>query len=459
MNIFLSGEDRDIETAIMYEQAVIHDIGKAIAFTDGVKTFINTDDNLFSILPNYSHKMLKWLLWHERYHKELRHHNRYFKYIEDLRESELIDKFSLTKDEVNIIMDILVHDSLSRLFPELINIAISNFAQMRHRNSLKYTFKTNTLEEMLNEYKEYKKDEDTKGEGEGEGEETDECKDGEGAGTGTSSDKDEDTKSEPPTTPPSKTTTPSSKKGHAEGGSGTEHETTKEKAEDGEPEVKSGATEPDIPESEHDKTDWTKLEDIDNKEFISSYESDEYMRQIERLRKKKFRLGRITETLNGLATTTRQRTYAKPNPVRLGGGAVLKGSRPGYAKLYLVFDASGSMGDELETFKEIISKSVPQAMNTPCEWFTRAYRKGKFKDIMRVRANDGYDDDGDRVIELCWQAEQQGYSPIGVTDGGGRLSWSKEKLKELRRTILVGQNEHWLAKVREVNPRVQTLDI
>jgi hypothetical protein len=63
------------------------------------------------------------------------------------------------------------------------------------------------------------------------------------------------------------------------------------------------------------------------------------------------------------------------------------------------------------------------------------------------------------VIELCWQAEQKGYSPIGVTDGGGKLSWSKDKLKQLRRTVLVGQNSHWLEKVKRINPSIQTLDI
>lgn len=117
------------------------------------------------------------------------------------------------------------------------------------------------------------------------------------------------------------------------------------------------------------------------------------------------------------------------------------------------------MGYELETFKEIIQKSIPQALDIPCEWFTHTYGKGKFKDILPVVATSGFDDDGDRVIELCYKAEQLGYSPIGVTDGGGQISWSKEKIKLLKRTVLVGQNRHWLEEVKKINPRIQILDI
>ena len=75
----------------------------------------------------------------------------------------------MTKDEVNIIMDILVHDSLSKMFPELVETAQNNMAQFRNRNSLEYTFKTNTLEEMLDEYAKHKKGEDkTDGDGKSE---------------------------------------------------------------------------------------------------------------------------------------------------------------------------------------------------------------------------------------------------------------------------------------------------
>ena len=149
-NPFLEGSNHDeIETAIIYEKALVHDIGNAVAFTDGNRLFLNTDDNLMKILPDYNKGMLKWLLWHERYHMELKHHNRFFKYLKELDNAKTIDEFHVTKEEVNIIMDILVHDSLAKMFPELVETAMNNMAQFRNRNSLKYTFKTHTLEEML----------------------------------------------------------------------------------------------------------------------------------------------------------------------------------------------------------------------------------------------------------------------------------------------------------------------
>lgn len=460
--------DRDIETALMLERAIIHNIGNAVAYTDGTQVYINTDDNLYKILPAYDQRMLKWLLWHERYHMELRHHNRFFKYLNELKEEDALKEFHVTKEEINIIMDILVHDSLSKMFPDLVETAVNNLAQMRNRNSLNYTFKTNTLEEMLDEYKAFKKDskEDTDGkEGDGEGEgEKKESTDKEGEGKKESK-SDEESKGK------------SKEKGHAEGGGGEED--TKDRPEDGEPEMKDESERPEeapgLPD-EHDKTDWSKLEDIDSKEFITEDESRAIQSVIAELKRKKLRLAKLTETLNGLVTSTRRRTYSKPNPIKVGGGIVLKGSTPGRAELYLVFDASGSMGAEMETFKEIISKSIPQAMEVTCEWFagcTRGraevkptkrdgcdyYYKAKFKDFMNIYATGGYDDDGDRTIELCWLAEKVGLTPIGVTDGGGQISWSKDKLKQLKRTILVGQNPRWLAKVREINPRIQTLDI
>ena len=202
-NVFLNSDSRDIETAIMLEQAYQHDIGNAVAFTDGERVFINTDDNLFDILPAYDHNMLKWLLWHERYHRELRHHNRFFKYLDELNERKTKDKFNVSKEEVNIIMDILVHDSLSKLFPELVETAKKNLAQMRNHNSLGYTFKTFTLEEMLKEYAEYKytpKDDKKKSEGEGKGEEEEKDKDSsepsDSEGKGDEEEKDKDS-SEP----------------------------------------------------------------------------------------------------------------------------------------------------------------------------------------------------------------------------------------------------------------------
>ena len=448
-NVFLNGEDRDIETAIMLERAIVTDIGNAVAFTDGNRIFVNTDDKLFDILPAYDHKMLKWLLWHERMHKELRHHNRFFKYLEELDEMKTIDKFQVTKEEVNIIMDILVHDSLSKMFPELVETAENNLAQFRNRNSLSYTFTTNTLEEMLDEYRKFKHPEEGK---DGEGDETEDSE-----GKGLPKDKDSEGKEGSEDKP--KEEKKDGKKGHKEGGEKSDPSNKKDKPEDGEPEDKTGEPTPDIPTSEHTKTDWSKLEKIDSKEFISEGESDRIMRTVTELKNKKIRLGRLTETLNGLVTSTRQRTYSKPSTIKVGNGIILKGSTPGRTKLYLIFDASGSMGYELETFKEIIQKSIPQALDMPCEWFTHTYKKGKFRDILPVCATSGFDDDGDRVIDLCYKAEQLGYSPIGVTDGGGQLSWSKDKLKLLKRTVLVGQNKYWLDKVKAINPNIQTLHI
>lgn len=453
-NVFLTRTPRDIETAIMLEQAVVYDIGKAVAYTDGSRVFINTEDNLYKILPAYNNDMLKWLLWHERYHKELRHHNRFFKYLKQLKEKDLEDEFSVTKEEVNIIMDILVHDSLSKLFPELVDIATTNLAQMRNRNSLHYTFKTFTLEEMLNEYKKHKRsDKIDEGTGDSEGEEK-ESKSGGHKHIPAPSDKDGETKDDKPKSKDKpKEETP---KAHGDGGSSEDRPSGKGKDKD--PKVDEDAKRPDTPD-EHDKTDWKKLEDIDPTEFIDPDEADYIVEQVNKLKRRKFKLARLTETLNSFVTTTRQRTYAKPCSIKVGAGVILKGSKPGKTALYLCFDASGSMGNELETFKEIISKSIPQAMNTPCEWFTDEYGKGVFKDIMKIRACSGFSDDGDRVIELCWKAEQAGYSPIGVTDGGGQISWSTPKLKQLKRTILMGQNDAWLKKAKRLNPKIQILDI
>ena len=189
VNPFLSSTNYDTETAIMLERAYITDIGNAVAYTDGDRIFLNTQDNLFKILPAYDDGMLKWLLWHERMHLELKHHNRFFKYVEEFeKEMETpaeafsdgaitlhAKKFNITKDEVNIIMDILVHDWMSSKFPELVETAVNNLAQFRDRNSLKYTFKTNTLEEMLDEYSKFKhKDDEDKKEGKGEGDDSEE---------------------------------------------------------------------------------------------------------------------------------------------------------------------------------------------------------------------------------------------------------------------------------------------
>lgn len=463
-NVFLNGGHEEIETAILLEKATQCDLGElnrayknAVAFTDGSKVFVNSDDNLARILPDYNQGMLKWLLWHEEYHKQLKHHNRFFKYLDELKRKKTMDKFAVTKDEVNIIMDILVHDSLAKLFPELVPTAVNNLAQMRNRNSLKYTFKTNTLEEMLQEYADYKHTDEDKKKGDG----TPEEKDGEGEGT-------EDTGSKEG----KKDTTDSGKgerehedgggKGHGKGEDESEPEMEDSPAPKSEPEL----------EPEHDKTDWSKLDDINPKEFIDSDEADYIQDAIKELKNKKLKLARLTETLNGLATTTRIRTYARPSYIGVDKSIMLKGRKPGRASLYLVFDASGSMGEELALFKKIISESIPHAMTVPTEWFSGGgqtishnpegrnydYYKGTFKDIMSVYASSGYSDDGDRTIELCLKAEEKGFTPIGVTDGGGGI-YEPEILKKLTRTVLVGNNKRWLEKAREINPRIQTIGI
>ena len=460
--------ERDVETALLLEQANVLDIGNAVAYTDGDRIFINTEDNLFNILPAYDTRMLKWLLWHEKIHLELKHHNRFFKYLDELSAEDTMDEFHVTKDEVNIIMDILVHDWMADKFPELVETALNNLAQFRDRNSLKYTFKHNTLEEMLEEYSQHKKGDDGDSTKDGEPSET---KDGDSEGEGKKGKGKGDKPTEEKPEEEEKTTedktedkTDAGTKGHSEGGSGDEPKD--DTAEDGEPEIIDDP-------GEHDKTDWSKLQEIDSKEFITREEGERYIDKINELKRKKIRLAKLTETLNGLVTSTRRRSYAMPSPISVGGGVILKGSTPGRTQLYLCFDASGSMGCEMETFKDIISKSIPQAMDTPTAWFSGYgakiskdksgrsydYYKGKFKDFMPVHANNGYNDDGDRTIELCYLAEQLGYSPIGVTDGGGCISWSVDMIKQLKRTVLVGQNGHWLEQVKKINPKIQILVI
>lgn len=435
-NVFLSQIPRDIETAIMLEQAYTCDIGKAVAYTDGDRIFINTDDNLTELLPAYDPiKMKKWLLWHERYHKELRHHNRFFKYLSELRDKEVMDEFYVTKEEVNIIMDILVHDSLSKMFPELVEIAKQNLAQMRDQNSLKYTFKTFTLEEMLDEY-EHEKEDRAKDKGTSKESDSEETKDG-------------------------YTTEDGDTKGHKAGG-------------DGDDKPEKDKSKPSERESHHDETDWSKLDDIDSDEFITENTGDYYQNKIEELKRTRIRLATLTETLNGLVTTTRKRSYSMPSPIYVGHGIMLKGSTPGRARLALCFDASGSMGAEMQMFKDIISKSIPQAMKTPTTWFSgyskksapkdptgrnSDYYKGTFEDFMPVLANNGYSDDGDRTIELCFKAEQEGYSPIGITDFGGGIDWAEDMLKQLKRTVFVTDNSYSASEIKKLNPNIQTICI
>ena len=458
-NMFLCTDPKDVETALIYEQAIIHDIGSAVAYTNGFKIYINTEDNLEKILPVYNHDMLKWLLWHEKLHIELKHSARYFQYLEELKRSD--SRFSVSHQEVNIIMDILVHDTLCNWFPELIDIAKANLSQLRNRNSLGYTFTTYTLEDMLEEYRLFKEtippDED--GEtpsGGGGGSASDEPS---ATDPPSGQDSDEEDDSDAPKTP-------------------TEQPPSEEK-EDDQPNEDTDDTDGtdekpnDTPSSEHDEVDWDRLKDRSEKEFLDDTEARQLDRQINELRTKKIKLATVTKTINGLTTSTRRRSYAMPSTIQVGNGVLLKGRVPGKAQLYLCFDASGSMWKELELFKEIITKSIPQAMNCPCSWFAGGsapikpykrlrhgnYYKGKFKDIIPVYANDGFDDDGDKLIELCWEAEQQGYAPIGVTDGGGQISWSEDKLKQLKRTVFVGQWASWLDEAKEINPNIQIIKL
>ena len=486
VNPFLSSTNYDTETAIMLERAYVTDIGNAVAYTDGDRIFLNTQDNLFKILPAYDDGMLKWLLWHERMHLELKHHNRFFRYLEELSEEDTEDEFQVTKSEVNIIMDILVHDWMSKKFPELVETAVNNLAQFRDRNSLSYTFKHNTLEEMLDEYRKFKhKDEEDKKEGEGDGEEKDseEKKEDEdskskGKGKGKTKDKEEDEPKEDEKKEDKKKK-PSTDKAHAEGGhDSTPREKTGKDTSEITTEPESEQPEPEAP-GHHSETDWSKLDEIDSKEFITEREGNEWVEEINRLKNVKLRLARITKTLNGLVTDTKVRSYKTPSYMQTGQHTIFKGSKKGHASLYLCFDASGSMGGDMDTFKEIIGKAIPQAMKTPTVWFSGyAYReegravmrrckdpegrnddyfKGTFADFMKISADSGYSDDGDRTIEMCFKAEQLGYSPIGITDGGGCLSWSTDMLKQLKRTVFVGHSKRWLLAVQKVNPNIQVI--
>lgn len=487
VNPFLSSTNYDTETAIMLERAYVTDIGNAVAYTDGDRIFLNTQDNLFKILPAYDDNMLKWLLWHERMHLELKHHNRFFRYLEELSEEDTEDEFQVTKSEVNIIMDILVHDWMSTKFPELVDTAVNNLAQFRDRNSLSYTFKYNTLEEMLDEYRKFKHKDEDKKEGEGEGDDSEETEEKEedskskGKGKGKTKGKDEKKEDEPKEDEKKedKKKKPSTDKAHAEGGhDSTPREKTGKDTSEVTSEPESEPPEPEAP-GHHSETDWSKLDEIDSKEFITEREGNEWVEEINRLKNVKLRLARITKTLNGLVTDTKVRSYKTPSYMQTGQHTIFKGSKKGHASLYLCFDASGSMGGDMDTFKEIIGKAIPQALKTPTVWFSGyAYReegravmrrckdpegrnddyyKGTFADFMNISADSGYSDDGDRTIEMCFKAEQAGYSPIGITDGGGCISWSVDMLKQLKRTVFVGHSKRWLDAAQKVNPNIQVI--
>lgn len=464
VNPFLTGAHYDTETAIMLEKANVTDIGKAVAYTDGDRVFLNTEDNLYKLLPAYDDNMLKWLLWHERMHLELRHHNRFYKYVEEINEKEAKDKFHITKNEVNIIMDILVHDWMKAKFPELVETAMNNLAQFRDRNSLKYTFKTNTLEEMLNEYSKHKEEEGNPTKDEGQDTKDGDTKEGEDTKESTEGKRKKDSK------PKEKSDKPKEKsdKPKEEGSKPKEEEPTEPTKDEVEPRSEH-----------HEETDWSQLDNIDTKEFITKQEGNILIDKINELKSLKLKLAKITSTLNSLVTTTRVRSYKTPSYIFTGQNTILKGTKEGKAGLYLCFDASGSMSRDMDTFKEIISKAIPQALRTPTVWFSgwacdmqgkqvmskcrnkefrdNDYYKGTFDDFMHISADSGYSDDGDRTIELCYKAEQLGYSPIGITDGGGSLTWSIDMLKQLKRTVLVINNKEWLEDVQEANPTIQTI--
>jgi hypothetical protein len=326
---------------------------------------------------------------------------------------------------------------------------------------------------MLDEYREFKHkdDKDTGDRTKDKDEDAEDKKDAEKDGEGEPKEEEEMTEEE------KKRATDDKSKGRTKGHSaGDEDKPSKSKEKSKESMKEEDEDDPeDGAPSEHNDADWSELDKIDSKEFITEEEGREITRAVERIKRKKLKLARVTETLNGLATDQRVRTYAVPSKYQVGKGVILKGRKPGKAKLYLVFDASGSMHSDMDMFKEIISKSIPQAMECPCEWFSgwgndaklnypktyhdrgyKDYYKGKFKDFMKVDAYNGYGDDGDRVIDLCMLAEEKGFNPIGVTDGGGCIRFP-DTLKKLKRTILVGADKGWLNKAKKINPAIQTL--
>jgi hypothetical protein len=396
-------------------------------------------------------------------------------YVEDIKNKidngELDEnELNITKNEVNIMMDILVHDVESKMFPELVPVALANLAQFRNRNSLLYTFQTYTLEEMLDEYRAFKKMlPPEEQESEGEGGKSKDKKDGEKEkSTGKSASKDgmgtpkeTDDKSSDKTTdkPADEPADEKEKTTEHKAGSGAGGESDDDKMNIDAPEE----TEKTLPD-EHDKTDWSKLEDIDSKEFIDEYETREYIDEINKLKRTKIRLANLTKMLNGLVTTKINRTYSLPSYTMgaMDKSLFFKGKQKLKASLYFCFDASGSMSGSLKLFKQIITQAVPQAMNSPCDWFTWEYYHGTYKDMLDVYASSGFDDDGDRVLELCYKAEQQGYTPIGVTDGGGGLYFSRisaEDIKKLKRTIIVTNSSYWADRVRKINRNIQIIDI
>src|SRR5699024_1976010 len=138
--------------------------------------------------------------------------------------------------------------------------------------------------------------------GEGEDKKGTEESEGEGEGEGIGDKKTKD-KSDEPDTKGEKEHEDGGGRGHSKGEDDTEPELKDTSEPKSEQELKP----------EHDKTDWSKLDDINTKEFIDTDEAEHIQEAIKELKNKKLKLARLTETLNGLATTTRIRTYARPS--------------------------------------------------------------------------------------------------------------------------------------------------
>lgn len=483
-NIFLfdDTEDKerveDLKTAELFDKAVITDIGNAVAYTDGNRIFINTNEKLYKLLPHYDeYKMLKWLLWHEEFHKELFHHKRFHEFV-DRRHTPV----NLEQQEVNIIMDILVHDSLCKMFPELIETARANCAQLRDCNSLHYPFKARDLMAMLEEYSEYKKEQEGKGTPSG------------GGGSDTPEDEDKDETSDDTDETPMNIDNvdgPAKDDDSSTGSAPIDDIPTSQEVDPTSiklaPASNSDSKEP---KNKIKEPDWSILDDIDEEEFIDKWEGEELIRQAKRLQIKRINMGKITRKLASLSTTIKERTYRRPSRRQgLYGNVLAKGKICSQASLYLIFDASSSMYNEMQMFKEIISVSVPGAMNTPTEWFAGSgadaktknqdpesetlkklvlnarehAHKGVFKDFMKVQARNGTGCDGDNVIELCYAAEQKGFTPIAVSDlQCSNLTYKDTSptwdiVAKLRRTIIVGPEyeKSTFDKIKEHNSHIQ----
>jgi hypothetical protein len=458
-NPFITSDTKDLLVAKLYDKAHFIDIGNHIAYTNGEthEVFINTEDNLQKLLPNYNQDMLKALLLHEEWHNELLHPQRYHEYVSHLMDtygdSEGIPSNILTQEEVNVIMDILVHDRLQLRYPELVPIVKENYGQFRDTNSLNYSFKTDTLEQMIDEYREQKSTDEEGGSssgGHGPTDKTPDSAEDDGIGTPTPT---KETKSDD-----TKETSDAVKSGQAGTGTGKgKGSVTDMKA----PEL-TNKTDIDSPEPKY--RDWSGYENIDKKEFIETYDVNKYLNEIQKLKTMRIRLAKLTKTLNGLVTSKVNRTYSLPSYTMsaMDSSLIFKGKQKSKASLYLCFDASGSMSRVLDLFRDIISHSVPQALQTPCDWFTDEYGHGTYRDMMKVEAESGYSDDGDRVLELCFKAEQQGYTPIGVTDGGGgvygtRISY--DDIKSLKRTIIVTNSTYWAEELKRYNKNIQIINI